>query len=111
MRSYLNSCLFFFFMGLEAIVNSILAPIEKLAAKVASYMPGSVEKAFKAFGKDYSSVKEFLMHYTLRIVDTSAKYVYDTSVKYVFQPLATLYKEHPYLTTIAGAFAFIYFCP
>ena len=98
-------------MGLEAIVNSVLAPLEKLAAKVASYMPGPVEKAFKAFGKDYSSVKEFLMRYSLRAVDTVGNYVYDTSVKYVFQPLTTMYTEHPYLSILLGAFSLVYFFP
>ncbi len=98
-------------MGLEAIVNSILAPIEKLAEKIMSYMPEPVEKAFKSFGKDYSIVKEFLMKYTLRNVDKASKWIYDTSVKYVLQPLATAYKEHPYLTIAAGMFMLLYFFP
>ena len=96
-------------MGLETLVNSILAPVEKLAAKIASYIPG--EKMFKAMGKDYLSVKEFLMKYSLRIVDTGSKYVYDTSVTFVFNPLADMYQKHPYATVIIGAFSLVYFGP
>jgi hypothetical protein len=98
-------------MGLEDIVQSVLAPVEKLAAKVASYMPAPIGKVCTAFAKDYNSLKEILLKYSLRPVDKAGRYMYDFSTKYVFTPLNKLYQEYPYLTTIGSTFAFVYFFP
>lgn len=97
------------YMGLEDIVNFLLKPIENLVQKVMSYALQSMQEALQAMGKDYLSVKEFLMKYTLRPVDTVSRIAYDvveapvkalyeTLDKKVFTPVTEYVQKNPMKT-------------
>jgi len=75
-------------MGLEDIVNFLLKPIESIVKKVASYAPKSMQEHLQVIGKDYLTVKEFLMKYTLRPVDHVSRVAYDV----VEAPVKALYE-------------------
>ena len=94
-------------MGLEDIVNFLLKPIESIVKKVASYAPKSMQEHLQVIGKDYLTVKEFLMKYTLRPVDTVAataydvieapvKALYETLDKKVFTPSIEYIQKNPW---------------
>lgn len=76
-------------MGLEDIVNFIFKPMESLAKKIASYAPQVLQEGLNAIGKDYLTVKEFLMNYTLKPVDKAARKAYDA-----IQPAAKIFCEN-----------------
>ncbi|MDP3728559.1 MAG: hypothetical protein Q8R18_03850 [bacterium] len=119
-------------MGLEDIVNFLLKPVESLGSIIydicfttkidkvvtkkdgievisykRTYSGSDLQKAFEIMGRDYLGVKEFLMKYTLRPVDTVAvtiydvieapvKALYETLDKKVFTPSIELVKNNPW---------------
>lgn len=121
-------------MGLEDIVNFLLKPIESITRFVydscfvtevqkeviqkdgknvtvsrKKYSGSDIQKAFETMGEDYRTVKEFLLKYTLRPVDTVAaatyngveapvKALYETLDTKIFTPITKYVKENPWKT-------------
>ena len=73
-----------------------------------------MQDALKTMGKDYLTVKEFLMKYSLRAVDTVAataydvveapvKALYDSLDKKVFTPITEYVKANPWKVALASS--------
>ncbi len=119
-------------MGLEDIVNFLLKPVEALAEIIydvcflievnksvkkvdgkdiiiysKKYSGSDIQKTFETMGKDYLTVKEFLMKYTFKLVDTVVSKTYDIIEEHlkvlnenldkkVFTPLSEYVKKNPW---------------
>ena len=92
-------------MGLEDLVKSVLAPVEKLAAKVYSAMPKVVQKGLDYVKGGYVTLRDALVDYVCKPMDT---YFINPVDKYLISPTADLITgvakasigKHPYLTGV-----------